>query len=303
MRRLAFVALLALLSGCGGDNSPSSPTSTDPSAPRRVTVNVSITNTVTGGAVGAVTAEVSGLPALVEVAEAGFISRSAWITSARQTVDLIPDTPPFLLDFYRQFVRGAMDQPALQPLRRWTKPPQIYLKTVDEAGTPISAVQLNSTEQAMMQTAALYTGGRFGLGGIERGTGTREGQAGWVTVKWLAQSSEAICGRATIGQEGGYIEFNYLRGGTCSCGPLGTRPRTVRHELGHAFGYWHTDSTADLMSGAGIAGCDGALSERERYHAAIAYARPPGSRDVDVDPSGTVSTLSTRRLPPMVIVD
>jgi hypothetical protein len=304
IRRLAFAALLAAVSGCSGDSSPSSPTSPGGTVPGRVTINLSVTNTITGGGVGAVTTEVSGLPTLLEVGEPGFVTRSAWITSARPTVDLIPDAPPFSLDFYRQFVRGSIDhEQALQPLRRWTRPPRIYLKTADEAGTPISAAQLDSTEQTLLEAAESFTGGRFGLGGVERGTGTREGQAGWITVKWLAPSSEAICGRATIAQDGGYIEFNYLRGGSCSCGPLGTRPRTVRHELGHAFGYWHTDSTADLMSGAGIAGCQGALSDRERYHAAIAYARPVGSRDVDVDPSATVSTLTTRDLPPVVIDD
>lgn len=291
-----------MVGACGGGGSPSSPTPVSAVA-GRVTVVASITNTITGAAIRTVTADVSSLPTLLEIAEPGFVPRTAWVTSARPTVDLIPDAAPFSLDFYRQLVRGSIDQPQLQPLRRWSQPPLIYLKTVDEAGVPIAGSQLNSTEQVLIQAASHYTGGRFGIGNVERGTGTREGQAGWVTIKWLAENSEQICGRATIGQSGGYIALNYLRGGSCSCGSLAIRPRTVRHELGHAFGYWHTDSTADLMSGAGVGGCDALLSTREQYHAAIAYARPPGSRDVDVDPASTPSTLTTRGAPPAIVID
>jgi hypothetical protein len=232
------------------------------------------------------------------------VTRTFWATSTRPAVDLIPDAPPFSLAFYRQMVRNGHEAPdALQPLRRWTRPPLIYLKTVDEAGVAVSAAQLDSTEQALIHTAHSYTGGRFGLGGLERGTGTREGQSGWITVKWLSQSTESFCGRATIAQDGGYIELNYLRGAGCACGSLGTRPRTVRHELGHSFGYFHTDSTADIMNGTGVAVCDALPSERELYHAAIAYARPVGSRDIDVDPAGSSSTLTTRTARPIVIVD
>jgi hypothetical protein len=37
---------------------------------------------------------------------------------------------PFNLNFYRQLVRNAFDAPEkLEPLRRWTTAPQIYLKT------------------------------------------------------------------------------------------------------------------------------------------------------------------------------
>jgi hypothetical protein len=47
-------------------------------------------------------------------------------------------------------------------------------------------------------------------------------------------------------------------------------------------GFYHTDSQNDVMSDGGT--CDEEPSGRERYHAAIAYARPPGNSDPDNDP-------------------
>ncbi len=66
-------------------------------------------------------------------------------------------------------------------------------------------------------------------------------------------------------------------------------PQIVRHELVHAFGFWHTDNVNDAMYGKANNVCDAPLSARERYHAAIAYARPVGNVDPDADPAGIVS--------------
>jgi predicted Zn-dependent protease len=55
------------------------------------------------------------------------------------------------------------------------------------------------------------------------------------------------------------------------------RPRTVKHELGHAFGYWHTGNAQDLMSGLAVSECDREPSAREVYHATVAYQTPIGT--------------------------
>ena len=48
-----------------------------------------------------------------------------------------------------------------------------------------------------------------------------------------------------------------------------------------------TPSADDVLFYQGV-GCNREVSARERYHAAIAYARPFGNRDPDTDPNATV---------------
>jgi hypothetical protein len=151
------------------------------------------------------------------------------------------------------------------------------MKTVDEAGQPVDDVTLQMVEDSMRAVASDWGGSQFGLAGVERGTSTREGQSGWLTVKWVNLDGVAFCGASPVGLDGGVIQFNYLRA-TCSCAGSRISPRTARHELGHAFGYWHTDGNADVMSSSGsFGGCTAVPSAREVYHARIAYQTPIGT--------------------------
>ena len=69
----------------------------------------------------------------------------------------------------------------------------------------------------------------------------------------------------------------YPRSGGCRCsGGPAVRLKTVKHELGHVLGFYHTDNGNDLMF-SGSNACDMEPSEREKYHAAVAYTRPIGS--------------------------
>ena len=310
MRLRLLTVALAVGVGCGkaSTTAPTRPVAPQPPAPQPVTVAMRVTATnggqplsgvsVTAGTFSAVTdgsgaANYQALPASnvgLALSGAGIVPRTV-VIAANASRDVEIDaisTAGFDLNFYRQLVRNAYSEPAsLQPLRRWTQPPQIYLRTIDEAGTPIDARTLETTARTLIDTAAMWTGGRFGLAGLERGTHTRAGVPGWITVRWPLETG--FCGSADVARDGGIIDLNYKAGGGCRCaGVSEIRPRTVRHELGHAFGFWHTDSTSDLMSGKGVVGCDALPSARERAAAAVAYARPVGNLDPDVDPSSAV---------------
>lgn len=193
-----------------------------------------------------------------------------------------PSLPPrdpaqFNQTFWNEFVHNGFEAPpGTAPLRRLTSSPHLYIRTVDEAGIPIDALTLQTVEDAVRVIAPTWGGGVITVAGIERGTSTHEGQAGWITVKWPNPSAGVLCGRSPVGEDGGAIELNYLYGGTCACNGSKIRPRTVYHELGHAFGYWHTDSDADIMRNPGP-GCDARPSSREVYHAQLAYLTPVGT--------------------------
>lgn len=186
------------------------------------------------------------------------------------TVSACPEAVPGMdLSFYREIGCNAFDLP-LQSVRRWNVAPKLYLRTVDDAGAPIDAVTLDTVQNAMIDVAPKFTAGRFGLEGVLRGTDTREGQTGWITVKWPTAGLTGLCGRSDVGRDGGTIELNTVSP-TCGCNSSKIRPRTASHELGHALGYWHTDSTADLMSGQAVQGCDQQPSARELAAAAYQY--------------------------------
>lgn len=185
------------------------------------------------------------------------------------TVSGCPDAVPGMdLGFYREIGCNTFDLP-MQPVRRWAFAPKLYIRTVDDAGAAIDQVTLDTVQNAMIDVAPRFTNNRFGLEGVLRGTDTREGQTGWVTVKWPA-TAQTYCGLSDIAVDGGTISLAYKTPG-CDCGGSAIRPRTARHELGHALGYWHTDNAGDLMSNPTTKPCDQQPSARELAAAAFQY--------------------------------
>jgi hypothetical protein len=177
--------------------------------------------------------------------------------------------------FYRAFVQNGFEAPNhLEPARRLPGPLRIYLRTEDDAGRAIDATTLALTAQVLIESASIWSGEQFGVTEIARGKGTREKVPGWITIKWSSVATAGRCGRSTVGVDGGFIEFNDLA--DCSCG-LESRvyPRVVRHELGHAMGYYHTDEASDVMYGRAISPdtCDLQPSERERRYARYSYSQ------------------------------
>jgi len=202
---------------------------------------------------------------------------SAIVTAdASAAADASPISGDFDSDFYRAFVQNGYESPnQLEPVRLLQAPLHIYVRTEDDAGRAIDAATLDSTEHALLDTARIWSGDTFGIVEVMRGKNTKEKVSGWLTVKWASAASTGRCGRSTIGVDGGFIELN--SSGECSCG-MTTRvyPRVVRHELGHAMGYYHTDNSHDVMYGRPITpdACNVQPSDRERLHAKIAHSRP-----------------------------
>ena len=178
--------------------------------------------------------------------------------------------------FYRAFLQNGYEAPDhLEPIRILKGPLRVYLRNQDEAGRGVDEITLNSTERIFRDSVRIWSGDTFGVAEVARGAGTREKTPGWITVKWRRSVTDDRCGRSTTGIDGGFIEFNLLP--SCSCGMAsGVYSRLIRHELGHAMGFYHTDSLADVMYGQAIPAdaCDALPSDRERRHAKFAYGAP-----------------------------
>jgi hypothetical protein len=180
------------------------------------------------------------------------------------TVSACPDAVSGMeLGFYKQIGCNAFDTP-IQPVRRWAKNPSVYLQTSD-----IDTPTLDMIEATVREMVPAWSAGRLTPAVIERGAGSRQGQDGWISIVW--DKTLNSCGLSDVGVSGGLVRL-FPRGGTnCSCNGLAIRPRTVRHELGHALGYWHTDNAGDLMAGVQVLGCDAQPSARELAAASFQY--------------------------------
>src|SRR5688572_1505859 len=62
-------------------------------------------------------------------------------------LDLIPNSPPFDLEFYRELARGKFDGPMAET-RPWTMNPSFYFQTVSaDTGVPVRAAILDKLER------------------------------------------------------------------------------------------------------------------------------------------------------------
>lgn len=203
------------------------------------------------------------------------VTPSPTAPTAAVTADTLTSVSGFEPSFYRAFLQNGFESPdRLEPIKLLHGALRVYLRTEDTSGVAIDGNTLDTVERALMDSARIWAGESFGVTEVLRGTGSKEKSAGRLTVKWSRTALGTSCGRSTVGVDGGYIELN--ASGSCSCGSSSlVYPRLVRHELGHAMGYYHTDDAQDVMYGKPVAAdaCDARPSDREWRHAVLAHRR------------------------------
>lgn len=231
----------------------------------------------------------------------GYLKRQVpFLNQPQATIDLIPDDLPFQLNFYRQWVRDARDSPgALTTLRRRTVAPRFFIKTtVEETGAPVPADIVDRVAEVLANSVPELSGGRFTAAALETGATLRPlVGTGWVRV-FFHNSLGGPHGLATVGGDGGTID---LLLDAESSRPLVDDPngcgydvvRVAEHEVTHTMGFRHTVNEPEDFHSVPGSGCTGTpRSDKARYHAAVAYSRPIGNADVDVDPSGSFGLVS-----------
>ena len=222
---------------------------------------------------------------------ARYLPHKAYIRYAageRQNIvfDLIPLAAPFSIDFYRALVRRGSETPgALEPLRRWTTNPRVFVRTVDQNGRPIEPEVMDLVVRTIPESVRVWTGGRLSVAVLETGPETRPLTNGWIRVNIERDPAARYCGVANVGANPGDITLYDDR---CSCGSVKISGGLVAHEVGHALGFWHVPDRRHVMYDTIAASCPATEpSPEERFHAAIAYQRPRGNVDPDVDPASS----------------
>ena len=236
----------------------------------------------------------------IVVSAPGHLPRETSIrsTTHQAKIDLISLSSPFSLDYYRQLARNSLATAgSFSPLRHVfasSDSINVYIRThlIDPAantdtGIPVPTEAVSRVLTAIPIVTSELTGGTKRIGVVETSPGAPppqySGQAGWLTIDFFHRDAQTPyagfggSGVARLGISNASDPFD------CAPIPMGL----IFHELGHAFGLFHTDDVdrPNMMHGGiGTTCTEAHFSSMERFHSQMMYKRPFGNADPDIDP-------------------
>lgn len=241
----------------------------------------------------------SGAVRLTAAAQ-GYLERATWVeireSNGPVSFDMVHDSAPFSLGYYREFARNAHERPdqvSSAGLLRWTMAPSFFFKTtLEDSPTEVPDEVVDAIIHSYRVSVPQLSGGTYEVAAVERGPETRPAALGWVNVLFYrdlrSATGIAAVGSATVGGDSGVIRLTYDP--ARSANPPCQYPalEIANHEIVHTMGFRHTDlSWFDdpwAENTVRTIDCMGTRAELVRYHAAVAYSRPRLNMDQDQDP-------------------
>lgn len=188
---------------------------------------------------------------------------SGWLTPSAP----MPTTDPrFDQGFYNQLAHGTYEFGTSTPLHHLTQSPSVYLQR-----TGLSDAFVAQIEQTFRDEIPAFTGGALTLAQFQTGTTLKPDADGWIVIE-LGLDDAAACGLTKLGAAAGHMWINTA--GKCARrGEITAFASLYAHEMGHALGFYHVEY--GLMQASVT--FDQTLTERERFHGAVAYTQANGS--------------------------
>jgi hypothetical protein len=305
MTKQSMLVVCLVVVGCGGSPTQPAPNPTPNPAPQPQTWSIGgrIMTTLSGdpvasaslvyqssgvgsGSDGRWTLTGTGaIPAslAVTVSAPGYITRQTTIRGengrVNADIDIIRDAAPFNLAVYRQMVRDGLEDPAARyQVERWQVAPRFFIEA-----SLLSGRELTQTTEVIRSAVSQFVGTQFADAiSFEFGSGVTAAPIGTIEVRFFVDPNSNTCGRALVGKNPGRIEINYGMCAGCNSDQK-IAPEPLAHEVGHALGFYHTETGIMATESQGCGNIT--VSEAERHHARIAYSRPNGNMDIDRDPT------------------
>ena len=180
---------------------------------------------------------------------------------------------------------GSLKERTLQVLPYTS--PSFHIVTAGFSVSQVSAMRSTIPGAVESLTGQPYSG--------DITTGSEEvfPRDGWIRIAAM-QSNANFCGGASLGAIRGSIDINVPL--IAERGECGLLTSVLKHEIGHAMGFFHVRDRSQLMGQRRFSGIRD-FSDREKYHAQLAYELGRGTPYSETSTAAMTAGENSRTVP------